>query len=216
MVIFVPFTIKKLFLLFVVGSIFGTIYEELLTLTRNFIKTGKFSYEKRRGLLYGPFNPVYGLGAVLLVSFVKANSLISKFLLSAIIGGMYEYLASFIQELFTKTLGWNYHENFLNLNGRTTIPFVIFWGLLGLLLVEIIYPSFEFMISSLNISFINFITYFLLLIIIPDIFITFSALIRSKRRRENKKAYTFIGKLCDKYYSDTRLLYYLPNLIYIE
>lgn len=216
MVIFVPFTIKKLFLLFVVGSIFGTIYEELLTLTRNFIKTGKFSYEKRRGLLYGPFNPVYGLGAVLLVSFVKANSLISKFLLSTLIGGMYEYLASFIQELFTKTLGWNYHENFLNINGRTTIPFMFFWGLLGILLIEIIYPLFEFMVFNLSSSFIKFITYFLLLIIIPDIFITFSALIRSKRRRENKKTYTFIGKLCDKYYSDTRLLYYLPNLIYIE
>ena len=54
--------VKKLnilFWLFVIGSIIGYIFEMLLVL----LKKGFF--ETRQGLIYGPFIPVYGIGAII-------------------------------------------------------------------------------------------------------------------------------------------------------
>ena len=58
---------KKLFLIFVIGSVIGVLYEEILNLVKIYFATGDIVWELRRGVLYGPFNPLYGLGAVLVV-----------------------------------------------------------------------------------------------------------------------------------------------------
>lgn len=47
-----------LFWLFVIGSVVGYIYEMIVVL----FKKGYF--ESRQGLIYGPFTPVYGIGAI--------------------------------------------------------------------------------------------------------------------------------------------------------
>ncbi len=49
----------KLFVLFFIGSVFGCIIETIYAI----IKTGGFQI--RQGLIYGPFIPIYGLGAIL-------------------------------------------------------------------------------------------------------------------------------------------------------
>lgn len=46
----------KIFWIFIVGSIIGTFYEEIL----NFIRSGNF--ESRASVIYGPFNIEYGAG----------------------------------------------------------------------------------------------------------------------------------------------------------
>ena len=58
---------KKIFLIFVIGSIFGALYEQILNLVKIYLRTGDVVWELRRGVIYGPFNPLYGLGTVLLV-----------------------------------------------------------------------------------------------------------------------------------------------------
>ena len=46
---------SKLFWLFIIGCVIGTYYEQILTLVR------LNSWESRQGVIYGPFNPVYGI-----------------------------------------------------------------------------------------------------------------------------------------------------------
>ena len=46
----------KIFFMFFIGCIIGTYYEEIL----NLIRTGV--WESRQGIIYGPFNPIYGFG----------------------------------------------------------------------------------------------------------------------------------------------------------
>ena len=205
---------KELFLLFVFGSIIGTVYETILTLIRNYMKYKRFKYERRCGYIFGPFNPVYRVGAVIFVLLLKGDNILINFLLGSIIGGVYEFLASYIQEKFTGTIGWDYSGLLLNIDGRTTIPFMFFWGLAALLLIYFVYPIFTLVLS--NLPFLDVIFFIFWVIIIVDTFITFSALIRAKYGRKNIQALTFIGRICDKYYSDNKLLKYFPNLIFVE
>ena len=53
-------------ILFVVGCVFGTYWEEIQVLIRTWVETGAPEWESRRGLVYGPFSPVYGIGAVMI------------------------------------------------------------------------------------------------------------------------------------------------------
>ena len=52
---------SKLFIFFVFGCVFGTYYEELIY----FFKYKQWS--SRQGLMIGPFNPIYGIPAVILL-----------------------------------------------------------------------------------------------------------------------------------------------------
>jgi hypothetical protein len=57
-------SIYKIFLVFVFGAIVGVIVE----VSWAFIRFGQ--YQSRQGFIYGPFNPVYGFGAVFLTLFL--------------------------------------------------------------------------------------------------------------------------------------------------
>ena len=59
---------------------------------------------------------------------------------SMLLGGMVEYLCSFVQEVSFGTLSWEYSGTFMNLNGRTNLMFAFFWGALGLLWMQVFYP----------------------------------------------------------------------------
>ena len=50
------FCFHKLFLIYAIGCMIGTYYEEVLT----FCRSGQWL--SRQGIIYGPFNPVYGAG----------------------------------------------------------------------------------------------------------------------------------------------------------
>ena len=83
----------NLFWIFVVCCVLGLIIEVIYHMA--VVEPGV--YQDRAGLLYGPFSPIYGIGAVLMTialnRFHKANFLVI-FLVSAVIGGAFEYLVS--------------------------------------------------------------------------------------------------------------------------
>lgn len=58
-------------------------------------------YEERAGFLFGPFSPIYGFGAciitVILNKFQNKNIII-VFIVSALLGGFFEYFASLYLE----------------------------------------------------------------------------------------------------------------------
>jgi len=128
----------KLFFFFVIGCLFGTLFEELLY----FAMHG--SYSCRAGVLYGPFSPLYGFGVVLILLILgrKNNSrgIFLTFILSSLLGGVTEYVVSLIVELFFKIRFWDYSNMFLNIHGRTTIPFMAAWGLFATILLKVLYP----------------------------------------------------------------------------
>ena len=100
-------------------------------------------YQDRAGLLYGPFRPIYGVGAVLMTialnRFHDKNPLVI-FLVAALIGGAFEFFVSWFMQTAFGIVAWDYSGTFLNIGGRTNFMFMCMWGLLGLVWVKFATP----------------------------------------------------------------------------
>ena len=129
--------IYKIIWIFTIGSILGYCVEMIWCYVRN----GHF--ESRKGLIYGPISPVYGIGGValtlLLYRFIDYNGIII-FFISAIIGGAFEYLCSWVQEKVFGSVSWEYNSKALSIHGRTSVEYSVFWGILGVFFLRDIYP----------------------------------------------------------------------------
>src|SRR5574344_2193757 len=198
---------EKLFFVFLIGSIIGCLYEELLNMLVIYIQSGDIIWETRRGLIYFELSPIYGFGAVLMVKILMKHkrTWYENYGYGAIIGGIFEYLASYLQERFAGTVSWDYTGYFLNINGRTTIPFMLFWGLGALLLVYYIYPYVSNKIEKIHYKLGRLIYKILVVIVALDMFISFGAAIRQGVRRYNYGPYTYLDRYFDKYYPDEKL-----------
>ncbi|MEG0826021.1 MAG: putative ABC transporter permease [Bacilli bacterium] len=205
----------KLVLIFAIGCIFGAYYEEILTFIKTFIKTGELIWVHRRGVLYGPFSPIYGAGILLLTNFLVEKNFSKKkvFILVALLGGFFEYIVSYLQESFIGTISWDYSNKFLNLNGRTTIPFMIFWGLCGVFYIFNIYPKLSYLIEKIPIKLGKFITMTVFIFLTFNMLISFTALGRQALRKNGVKPYTIIGRIYDKIYTDEYLSRKFPNMV---
>lgn len=203
---------KKIFIYFVIGSIIGVFYEEGL----HIIKHGY--WESRRGLIYGPFNPVYGLGLALIVGLFGKNSDKRKwyvlFIECALLGGCVEYIISFLQENLLNTKSWDYSTYVLNINGRTSIPFMFFWGLLGLAIIKLVYPEMNYFVEKIPYNIGNILFYCLFIFMIINILLSCAATYRQTERRKGINPKTVIGEICDKFYTDDFLESVYANAIY--
>ena len=94
----------KIFIISMIGSIIGYIVEMIVALVQN----GHFV--SREGLIYGPFTPVYGIGILVYYIFFKIVKTRNKgivFISCMILGGITEYLCSYIQEKAFGTISWD-------------------------------------------------------------------------------------------------------------
>lgn len=208
-------SLKKIFWIFLIASIMGAFYEEILFIIKSFINYSTFMWEPRRGVFWGPISPIYGMGAVLMciVLVNEKDSLVKTFFKASILGGLTEYIISFLQEFFLETTSWNYTDKFLNIGGRTTIPFMLFWGILGICFVKIIYPGLSRVIDIISNKFGTNITVIIFIILSIDIFISWSALIRQTLRHNNIESITVVGEVYDKYFDDDYILEKFPNMV---
>ena len=130
----------NLFWIFVIGAFIGDIVETVY----HYMIEVPGEFQIRAGLLWGPFSPIYGFGAVLLTlilnRFYKANWFLI-FLVSAVVGGAFEYFVSWFLEFAFGAVAWDYTGRFLNIGGRTDFMFMCMWGVLGLIWVKLILPK---------------------------------------------------------------------------
>ncbi len=208
----------KLFWIFLIGSIFGTYYEQILHLVSHYYQYHEFEWVLRRGVIYGPISPVYGAGAVLytLLLMKKEHSDFGIFLKGALIGGGFEYGISFLQETFLGTVSWNYKGRFLNINGRTTIPYMMVWGLIALVFARILYPFLSRCIESFPVSFGVSFTKILIVLLCVDFFISWGALFRQQFRHKGYEPITFLGEFFDQHYDDEMLRKYYTNMQFVR
>lgn len=127
----------KLLLVCFVGSFAGVVVESIWCLLRH-------GYlESRAGLIYGPFNLLYGSGAVALTvalyRFRNRGRWLS-FLGGMLVGSVVEYLCSWGQEVLFGSRSWDYSAMPFNLNGRICLLYSCFWGILGVFWIKDIYP----------------------------------------------------------------------------
>lgn len=113
-------------LLFLTFSIAGWAWEVLLT----FGTTGQWV---NRGLLHGPWLPVYGAGGILLA--VALGNLkktgVSVLLLSAAVGGAVEYAAAWALETLYRQRWWDYSGYAGSIHGRICLMSLTGFALAG-------------------------------------------------------------------------------------
>jgi uncharacterized membrane protein len=206
---------EKLFFIFLFGCVFGCVYEEFLNGYFSHMYNGFWVFETRRGLIYGELSPIYGWGAAIIVYILCRHDRkwYLNLLYGALIGGTYEYFAGFLQEKFTGYISWDYSKEFLNINGRTTIPFMLVWGLLALVMIYVIYPFLSNLIEKIPYNLGNIMFKVLLILVSIDIVLSFGATIRQGLRNEGYQSITPVGAFYDRVYPDDRLAKSYPNAV---
>ena len=136
---------KKLFhdllpilLVFSFGGVFGFIYEELFYLV-------DLGYLVKRGTTFGPWIPIYGFGAVLIVLCTKhlRRNPVTVFGMSMVLCGCIEFLTGFVLFHVLRIRLWDYNNEILNwgnVGGYVCARSDIFFGMSGLFLLYIVYP----------------------------------------------------------------------------
>lgn len=191
---------KKIFWLFLIGSFLGCIFEMI----NHFIHYGNLV--SRSGLIYGPFNPVYGFGVVIFVLFLsKIKSPILLFLGGMLLGGGFEYMCSLIQEKVFGTISWDYSHQFFNIGGRTSLKYMLIWGVLALIFMKFIYPILSNLIEKIPINIGNVLTLILIVFMIINIIISIIACLRQSERSLGKDPSNKVEVFLDKHYPDERL-----------
>lgn len=138
----------NLFWVFMVCCVLGLILEVIW----HMVVVDPGVYQDRAGMLFGPFSPIYGFGAVLLTMalnrFYRANPVII-FLVSAVIGGTFEAAVSWWMQTSFGAVAWDYPLELaagipdpvaILYGGRTSTPFACMWGLLGVVWIKICLP----------------------------------------------------------------------------
>ena len=134
-------TMRPLFLVlsyvieFTVCGFCGWLYEEAL----EFAVFREFS---DRGVLHLPVLPIYGFGGLLLVwLFRKRNHPAFVFAVSTVVTTVLELAASYPLEKALGYLPWWYGEWPLNFEGRISLLSSLLFGVLALLLVNLVHPA---------------------------------------------------------------------------
>lgn len=198
----------KIFLIFVLCSVIGYLIE----MGWCYLYHGFF--ESRKSLIFGPFSIIYGVGAVLII--MVANSMHNKgtlilFWTAAILGTVFEYACSYIQEKVFGTVSWDYGDTFYSLGGRANLIFSIGWGVIAVLVVKVVLPYFNHIIESIpnNIGFTM--TWILIVFMSINMFLSASAVYRQAERREGVLARNEFERFLDQNFPDDYL-----NKIYVN
>lgn len=199
----------KLFWVFFAGCFLGVVVETIWC----FFRLGRI--ESRTGLIYGPFNLVYGFGSVLmtitLVRFTGYRDL-WIFLIGSLLGGIFEYVCSFVQEKLFGTVSWNYKSFPLNLNGRVNMLYCFFWGLLALVWVKDFYPRMSRITEKIPNTYGRQLTWLCAAFMVVNTVMSSCVVYRMSRRRKGVEATNAFWRYIDMHYDDERVKRIYPNM----
>lgn len=122
------------FLYFIFYSFVGWVFETVVCSSRQrrFVK---------RGFLNGPYCPIYGCGAMLVIFLLEGveNPLL-VFFFGMILCTALEYFTSFAMEKAFHARWWDYSGKRFNIGGRVCLENSVIFGALGLFLDKVLHP----------------------------------------------------------------------------
>lgn len=130
------YSIWSMIMIFFTMSLLGWLWEVSLHL----ITHGCFV---NRGILHGPWLPIYGSGSVLILLFLNKlrKRPVLEFFAIIILCGCIEYYGSWqLEQVYHGMKWWNYNGYFLNLHGRICAEGLLTFGLGGMLIVYFLAP----------------------------------------------------------------------------
>lgn len=199
----------KLLWVFVVACVLGFLIETVFALVNRGV------LESRTGMVYGPFNQVYGLGAVLMVILLYPLAKKSDrwlFVGSALLGGVYEFACSWVQELVFGTTSWDYSGNATSIGGRTSLTLMLWWGVLGVVFIRGIYPWLSGLIERIPRRPGLMLTWVIALFLAADLAMSAAAVGRWVERQEAQPPQNTLDSFLDRRFPDETMELIYPSM----
>ena len=203
---------KLIWVLFI-SSLIGDIVETIYVLIVG------HELMRRSSFVLGPFSLVWGLGAVILtlaLSKVKRQNNLSIFISGFFFGGVFEYLCSVFTEVFFGMKFWDYSYMPFNIDGRTNLLFMFFWGIVALVWFKFIYPPFSKFIEKIPPVTGSVLAVFIALFFICNGTVTSMVMIRTTDRKKHPEARNVIEQFIDDEYPNKVVRKLWPNMNFLE
>lgn len=158
------YSITSLIILFFTFAFIGWLWEVSLHL----ISDGSFV---NRGVLHGPWLPIYGTGGVLILVVLNKlrKSPAAEFAAAIVLCGCVEYFTSYyLEAVHNGKKWWDYSGYFLNINGRICAEGLLVFGLGGMAIVYVAAPLMDNLICKIRLQIIIPICAVLLCVFIFD------------------------------------------------
>ena len=152
---------------FIIYSFFGWILESIT-------KTIAQKKIVNSGFVFGPFCPIYGIGAVVMIVLLNSyqGNYITTFLISFFLFSLWEYFVGWLLEKLFHTKYWDYSYYKFHIKGRVCLVNSLTWGFLGVAFIEIIHPIMMSCISNIPTKVINIFTIFATIYMLIDFCLT--------------------------------------------
>ncbi len=158
------YSVVSLVALFFIGCFVGWLWEVGIHL----VEDGVFV---NRGVMHGPWLPIYGTGAcvILIVLYRFRNRAWLEFILAILLCGIIEYFTSWMLEVtHDGQKWWDYTGYFLNINGRVCAEGLLVFGVAGMVFVYFAAPVLDSLIQKIPLKVIIPILSALVIIFVAD------------------------------------------------
>lgn len=157
------YSIFNLILFFFCFAFIGYAWEVFL----HIIKDGVFV---NRGMMYGPWLPIYGFGGVIVVIFFRRFAKDPKklALASLLAFGTLEYFTSWFFEKINGIRWWDYSNCLLNLNGRICLEGLLVFVLAGVAVIYFVAPLLDNFFNKMRVRSKMLLVFILLVCFLAD------------------------------------------------
>lgn len=187
-------TVETWFLWLMIYSIIGWVYESTIC---------SISQRKliNRGFLNGPYCPIYGTGAVLVLLVLgRIQNPVLLFFAGAVLTCSLEYLTSWLMEKLFHARWWDYSKRKCNIGGRVCLIGAVVFGAFSVVLILVLHPFIKSLTDRLTDLALNIICAMLFVGIVSDLIVTvkgllgthavfaeYAVLLQQKRRELSEK-----------------------------
>ena len=170
--------IQKAAIWFMLYAVAGWLYETVLEVM--IYQTG-FS---NRGFLFGPYLPVYGVGALIFIFALQGIkdrkvkirnidiTILVVFVGVVLISTAIELAGSYIAEIFTDKPLWNYDDYAFNFDGRIALDTSLRFGVGGTIFLYLLQPMFKKLSEKMSVKTLNITAATIFVILITDLILT--------------------------------------------
>lgn len=124
-----------------------------------------------RGYLNGPFLPIYGFGAIIILFLTLpfSGNLAAVFFLGMVGATLLEFVTGFVMEQIFKVKYWDYSNMPLNIKGYVCLPATLCWGIFSVLLVRYIHSPIDELVNQISAKLLPVLDGILLVYFVTDV-----------------------------------------------
>lgn len=130
-----------------------------------------------RGFMRGPFLPLYGTGAImmLVVSMPFQDNVFLTYLAGVVGATILEYITGVTMEALFKVRYWDYSNQPFNFQGQICLGSSIAWGFLTILMTRVVHKPIETFVLSIPMNVLTIVTCIITIYIVADFTLSFKA-----------------------------------------